>query len=138
MPTEFPPNMKVYIVDDDDLDREVFARVCDEMGVASEQYPNPLAPLDDLDEDSSGCVLSDLRMPEMSGMELYRKTKGRGLRLATIIVTSFKSPMFEHQCMGSGLFAYCEKSECTDKLKDLIGSAMQFAAKPTRSPVLRY
>ncbi len=138
MHTEFSDDLRVYIVDDDDVDRLAISRVCEKMGLAYQQYSTPSALLNDLDADSAGCVVTDLRMPEMSGMALYRKIKIRGLRIATIIVTGSKSPMFEQQSMGTGLFGYCTKSESLDELRGLIGEAMQFATKPQRRSTLRY
>lgn len=135
---DVPPNLQVYIVDDDDVDRAAIARLCDQMGIGCKQYACPLELLDDLDADSTGCVVTDLRMPEMSGLQLHRKIKARGLGIATIIVTGFPSPMFENQVMGSGLFGYCEKSNNSIELKDLLLRALQTASKPQRNTRLRY
>lgn len=111
MISDFEASMQVYIVDDDDVDRSAIARVCDQIGVAFKEYSCPLALLDDLAPDSTGCVITDFRMPKMSGLQLYRTIQSRGLRVSTILVTGLSASMFEHGVVGTGLFGYCQKDD---------------------------
>jgi len=72
--------------------------------------------LDSYSEQPIGCIVTDLNMPGMSGLELYQKTRERGWSLPTIIVTAFGEVSSCVKAFKSGILDYMEKPVPTDAL----------------------
>jgi FixJ family two-component response regulator len=77
----------VYIIDDDRMARESLKWLIESAGLPVQVYESGLDFLDQVDASMSGCVLLDVRMPDINGMELYAKLKQRDIMLPVIIVT---------------------------------------------------
>ena len=77
----------VFVVDDDDQVREALGAVLGSVGLPVETYDGPLTFLEALDEDRAGCVVADLLMPDMGGLELMRCLADRGCLLPFVIIS---------------------------------------------------
>jgi two-component system response regulator FixJ len=82
-----PPEGCAYIIDDDDAARESLAFLIRSAGLSVHAYSDPAAFLDDLALVRSGCIITDIRMPHMDGIELLRRLRKHGVPLPVIIVT---------------------------------------------------
>jgi FixJ family two-component response regulator len=77
----------VAIVDDDASAREALARLFRARGINSRSYPSALAFLDALSREIPCCLILDVQMPDMTGLELQRELVSRGLRIPTVLIT---------------------------------------------------
>src|SRR5690348_6948814 len=68
----------IHIIDDDAAMRDSLAFLLDVNGFKSEAYESADAFLKEASVDLRGCIVSDIRMPGMSGVELVKKLKGDG------------------------------------------------------------
>ena len=77
----------VHIIDDDAAVRRALVRLLRSMGFTAMTYETAQAVLDDAATLSSGCILLDLQMPGMDGIELLGRLGGLGVDLPVIVVT---------------------------------------------------
>lgn len=99
----------VYIIDDDRIARESLKWLIESAHLPTRVYEGGLAFLDDADPDACGCVLLDVRMPDINGMELHAKLKELGVKLPVIIVTGHADVAMAVRAMKSGAYDFIEK-----------------------------
>ena len=80
----------VYIVDDDDAVRDSLSLLMKSEGLRTRCYPTAESFLAEFGPDHYGCLLLDIRMPGMSGMELQRELLARHSMLPIIFITASK------------------------------------------------
>lgn len=78
---------KVYIVDDEEPMRDSLTWLLEGEGYATQSFASAEAFLDELRDDMAGCLLLDVRMPAMSGLELQERLKAMGNHLPVIFIT---------------------------------------------------
>jgi two-component system, LuxR family, response regulator FixJ len=99
----------VYVVDDDLSVLRLFNRLLTAAGWRVEAYASGTAFLDTYPTGQCGCVVLDLRMPEMSGLEIQAQLRSRGSSLSVVIVTAFSDVTSREQAMQAGAVAVLEK-----------------------------
>ena len=77
----------VYVVDDDPAVLDSLRELLEGDGLEARCFSSPGALLDAVDAARPGCVVADLRMPKLSGIELQEQLAGRGVSLPLIIIT---------------------------------------------------
>src|ERR1019366_2433853 len=80
-------NAVVHLVDDDEDVRRALAFLLGTAGLAVRVYESAAALLEKFDAAQNGCIVSDVRMPGMDGIQLLRHLKNRGVALPVIIMT---------------------------------------------------
>ena len=78
----------VYIVDDDDLVRKGLARLMRAGGFRAKTYASPEIFLDEVGTESPACILLDITMPRMSGLQVQEQLRARGNRIPVIAVSA--------------------------------------------------
>jgi FixJ family two-component response regulator len=78
----------VHIVDDDEAVRKGLSRLMRSAGVESQAYGNPENFLAQVQNTEHACVVLDITMPRMNGLELLRQLGARGIRLPVIAVSA--------------------------------------------------
>lgn len=78
----------VFVVDDDNSTRELLAWLMKRHGLAVEVFPDARAFLESYREDRPGCLVVDLNMPGMSGLDLQHYLKEHGVRLPVIFLSA--------------------------------------------------
>ncbi len=106
----------VFVVDDDEGSRNSIECLFDVHGLSCSTYESAEAFLDSHDEQPVGCVVTDLNMPGMTGLELFQQMRERGWRLPTIIVTAFGEVSSCVKAFKSGVLDYMEKPVPTEAL----------------------
>jgi FixJ family two-component response regulator len=114
----------VFIVDDDEGARNSVRALVRSMGVAVETFSSAESFLEDLDPESSGCLVTDVRMLGMSGIELQEKMASEGVKLPVIIITAHAETALTVRAVKQGAVTVLEKP-CRDyELYDAIRAAL--------------
>jgi FixJ family two-component response regulator len=114
---------KVYIVEDDDAVRESLQLVLESVGYKTQPFASANAFLDDYDSDWAGCLVLDIRMPGMNGMELQRKLNERNSILPIIFVTGHGDVPMAVEAMQQGALDFVQKPYREQELLEKIERA---------------
>jgi FixJ family two-component response regulator len=99
----------VYIIDDDRLARESLQWLIESAGQAVRVFENGMAFLDHYKIGDPGCVVLDVRMPDINGMELHAKLRECGADIPVIIVTGHADVAMAVRAMKAGAWDFIEK-----------------------------
>lgn len=114
----------VYIVDDDQASRDSVASLVTEMGVDSRTYESAEQFLEEYDGRRPACLVTDVRMLRMSGLELQEELHRRGHYLATVVLTAYAETPVTVRAIKNGAVTLLEKP-CRDlELWDAIRAAL--------------
>ncbi|MEM9187356.1 MAG: response regulator [Planctomycetota bacterium] len=118
----------VYIVDDDAASREAVSLLVEEMGVPSQDFESAEAFLEGYAGRRPACLVTDVRMLRMSGLELQEELARRGVNLATIILTAYADTPLTVRAIKNGAVTLLEKP-CRDlELWDAIREGLSLDA----------
>ncbi|MFV2058468.1 MAG: response regulator transcription factor [Thiohalomonadales bacterium] len=117
---------EVYIVDDDKLARESLAWLIDTVGLRVKVYESGFSFLDDYRDTMAGCLVLDVRMPALSGMDLHIKLKQLGCRLPIIMMTGHADVAMAVRAMKAGVYDFIEKPYNDSLMLERIQSAIAF------------
>ncbi len=115
---------RIAIVDDDHSVRKALQRLLRSINLDADAYgsgPEFLAALGDAKPD---CVVLDLQMPEMNGLELQLRLAERGIRLPVVVITGHDEPGMRVQCMAAGASTYLRKPLDDKVLLEAINKAI--------------
>lgn len=98
----------VHVVDDDLAVRQSLAFLLASGGLAVRLHDSATAFLKSVG-DASGCVVTDVRMPGVDGIELLRRLKARGLKLPVIVMTGHADVPLAVEAMREGAIDFIEK-----------------------------
>ena len=118
----------VFVVDDDQANRDLLRHLMDSVDLAVETFCSAREFLDAFQPDRRGCLLLDVRMPGMSGLELQKELAARGIDLPVIIVTGHSDVQMAVTAMKRGAFDFIEKPINNQQLLDLVHKAMKLDA----------
>ena len=121
------PEAKIYVVDDDDAVRDSLDAVLTASGLDVKLFPSGLALLEACDEIGGGCVLLDVRMPRMDGMEVQRRLHARRPDLPVIMITGHGDISMAVRAMKAGAVDFVEKPLREEALLQSIESALRTA-----------
>jgi len=114
---------KVLVVEDDDSMREAIDTLLEAGGIEPVLYASAEALLADGAGAGSVCIVSDLKLPGMSGLELLAELRQRGGWPPVILITAHDSEALRAQAMRQGVAAYLAKP--------FLGSALLAAIQST-------
>jgi two-component system response regulator FixJ len=100
---------QVFIVDDDEPVRESLAYLCVTSGLEAVTYGSPLALLEAAPGLRHGCIVTDVRMPEMDGLTLIAKLHERGVQLPIVVITGHGDVAMAVAAMKAGAVDFLEK-----------------------------
>ena len=99
----------VHVVDDDEAMRESLAFLLDTAGLASRTYSSAVEFLTRAESVAGGCVVTDMRMPDMSGLDLVKRLKTLGSPLPVIVITGHGDVPLAVEAMKAGVVDFLEK-----------------------------
>jgi two-component system, LuxR family, response regulator FixJ len=99
----------VHVVDDDASVRESLAMLLESAGFSVRTYDSALAFLAAASDHAAGCVLTDVQMPELNGLELQRRMGGLGIRLPVIVMTGHGDVPIAVEALKAGATDFLEK-----------------------------
>jgi len=117
----------VHVIDDDDAVRASIGFMLQSVGMTSTDYASAEAFLAILDSLTGGCVVTDIRMPGMNGIELVRALKSRGSHLPVIIMTGHADVPMAIEAMKAGVVEFLEKPFDDEVLLNAVRSALRIA-----------
>ncbi|MFH1604643.1 MAG: response regulator transcription factor [Pseudomonadota bacterium] len=100
---------KVYVVDDDDAIRDSLKWLIESRELKVEAYASGEEFLEAYDSDLSGCLLLDVRMPGMSGLELYERLQARNSTLPVVFMTGHGDVPMAVSALKKGATDFIEK-----------------------------
>ena len=126
------PEATVHVVDDDKAVRESLQRLMESVGVVVETYPSAQAFLDGYDRARPGCLVLDIRMPGMSGLELQEKLADEGIGLPVIIISAHGNVEKAVRAMKAGAVDFIKKPYKGQLLLERIRQALELDARMRR------
>ena len=115
----------IYVVDDDDSMRQAIALLLRTVGYTPIVFARPLDFLAKFDPDQHGCVVLDIRMPQMSGLEIQQQLNRSGALLPVIFITGHGDIPMAVQAMKDGAFDFLTKPFRDQDLLDRINTALK-------------
>lgn len=122
----------VHVVDDDESAREALAFLLEAADFEVVSHASALALLDALPLKDAGCVITDMRMPDMTGLELVRELNARGSRVPIIMITGHGDIPLAVEAMRAGVVDFIEKPFGEARILDALARAL--AAGPPAVP----
>lgn len=99
----------VYVVDDDDAVRDSLYELFCSAGLAVLAFSSGQEFLDGYEPGGPGCLVTDIRMPGMDGLELMEEVLRRNLRLPVIVMTGYSEPDSEMRARQLGAVDLVQK-----------------------------
>ena len=122
----------VHIVDDDEFVRRAMTRLLRSAGLETVAYETAQAVLNAAPSLSSGCILLDLQMPGMDGLELLVERNQLGIQLPVIVVTGHGDIPTAVRAMKAGAVDFIEKPIDEEQLLTAIDAALEDKKLGTR------
>jgi len=116
---------RVYIVDDDEAMRDSLKWLLESRGLKVELYPSGEAFLRAFDSEFCGCLVLDVRMPGMSGMDLYTRLQARASTLPVIFITGHGDVPMAVSALKKGAADFIEKPFNNRDMVKLIESCLK-------------
>jgi two-component system response regulator FixJ len=99
----------VHIIDDDEAVRDSLAFLLRAAEFNVVTYPSATHFLESLTRDIDGCVITDVRMPDMSGLELLRRLRGLSCMIPVVVMTGHGDIQLAVEAMKAGAVDFLEK-----------------------------
>jgi two-component system, LuxR family, response regulator FixJ len=115
----------VHVIDDDEALRESLAFLLRAAQLEVKSYASAKAFLDELPDESLGCVITDVRMPDISGIDLLRRLKELNIGVPVIVVTGHGDVALAVEAMKIGAADFFEKPFDDDLLLASVRSALR-------------
>jgi FixJ family two-component response regulator len=115
----------IYIVDDDDGMRRALSVLMTTVGYQAVAFARPSEFLAKYDPNQPGVLILDVRMPEMSGLEVQQQLNRSGAMLPVILVTGHGDIPMAVQAMKDGAFDFLQKPFRDQELLDRINAALK-------------
>jgi two-component system, LuxR family, response regulator FixJ len=126
------PDQIVHVVDDDDAVRQALCALLASVGIQTRAYPSATRFLEAVGPDTTGCIVLDIRMPGMSGLELQQMLNSRNIRLPVIIVTGHGDVSLAVRAMKAGAADFLLKPFNEQELLDRIQQSLEVHAATQR------
>lgn len=118
----------VHVIDDDEAMRDSLSFLLDVQGFETRLYDSATTFLAALPGIEGGCVLTDVRMPGLSGLDLARRLRDEKRELPVVVMTGHGDIPMAVEAMKAGVVDFIEKPFADDVLVRAIQSAL---ARPT-------
>jgi two-component system response regulator FixJ len=114
----------VHVIDDDEAMRQSLAFLLGTVGMEVQTYDSAMAFLAVAPEIKSGCIITDVRMPEVSGLDLLRRVRELELGIPVIMITGHGDVPLAVEAMKIGALDFLEKPFDDEVLLASVRSAL--------------
>jgi len=114
----------VYVVDDDASARDSLCWLLGTEKLRTRAFASAAEFLEQWSGDWSGCVTLDIRMPDMSGLQVQQELLRRGNRMPIIVLTGHADVPIAIRAMKLGAYDFLEKPYSDSELLDAVGNAL--------------
>lgn len=115
----------VHVIDDNSAVRDAIRWLIEQVGFTAQIFASAAEFLEAYHEDMAGCIVLDIRMPGMSGLDLQQKLVEMGATLPIIIITGHGDVPVTVRAMKAGAFEFLQKPFSDQALLDSISAAMK-------------
>lgn len=122
-----PTDPIVHIVDDDEAVRQSLAFMLSSAGFPVRVYESAVVFLDALDPSQCGCLITDVRMPDITGLELLHRIKDSSPLLPAIVITGHGDIPLAVEAMKAGAADFVEKPFDEELLLSTVKAALKKA-----------
>jgi len=119
------PQQTIAVIDDDPSLRKALARLLSVVGYRVEAFASAEAFLDALGSSRANCLLVDINLGEISGMDLVRRLTNAGRNLPTVFMSGSKDDAVQQQCIDLGCVAFLRKPVPESVLMKAVARAIQ-------------
>jgi len=120
-----PDNRIVHIVDDDEAVRQSLAFLLSSTGLAVRLYDSATAFLAGLASVKGGCLITDMRMPDMTGLELLHQLRAKACGLPAIVITGHGDVALAVEAMKAGAIDFIEKPFDQEAILTAVKAALE-------------
>ena len=122
------PEPIIYVIDDDDAVRQSLEFLLKTAGITVRSFESGKAFLEELPEIRSGCIVTDVRMPEITGIDVLRHVKETNPDLPVIVITGHGDISLAVEAMKIGAVDFLEKPFDDDLLLAAVRAALSHDA----------
>lgn len=119
-----PHKPTVFVVEDDPSVSKSLALLIRSVGIEAKTYECGLAFLDEYEPSQAGCLVLDLRLPKLSGLEIQEELLSRGIRLPVVFITGHADVKVAVQALKRGAVDFVEKPFSDQLLLDAVQRAI--------------
>lgn len=119
----------VFIVDDDPAMRDSLSWLLQSEGLSVETHPTAEVFLDTYDPARPGCLVLDVRLPGMSGLDLQDELRARGITLPVVVVTGYGETSTKARALKAGALDFIEKPIKVELLLGRVRQALELGRK---------
>jgi FixJ family two-component response regulator len=120
----------IAIVEDDEFFRQSMRRLMRSLGYPVEAFPSAADFLASRCLDETACLIADIQMPGMTGVELYMRLIEAGRMIPTILVTAYPDEDRRAQALKDGIVCYLPKPFDDNDLMDCVRKAVESGNPP--------
>jgi FixJ family two-component response regulator len=121
-------SVTVYVVDDDESIRRALKRLLRSAGYHAVTFESAEDFMDSAPNRGEGCLVLDIRLPGMTGLDLQEKLCSSGAKYQVIFMTAHDNPQWQDRAKKAGAVAYLRKPFDEQSLLDAIQLACREAA----------
>ena len=114
----------VSVVEDDQPFRESMGRLMRSLGYSVEAFPSAAEFLKSPRLAETACLIADVHMPAMTGIELYRHLSDAGRAIPTILVTAYPNDVDRDRALNDGVLCYLRKPVDEQRLLRCVRAAL--------------
>jgi CheY-like chemotaxis protein len=123
-------NLLISVVEDDRFFRESMGRLMRSLGYTVEAFPSAAEFLASPRLAETACLIADVHMPGMTGIELYRRLVGAGYAIPTILVTAYPNHIDQDHALNDGVVCYLRKPVDGQHLSRCLRAALTSGETP--------
>jgi FixJ family two-component response regulator len=117
-------NVLISVVEDDEPFRESMRTLVTALGYAVEAFPSAANFLESPLLGETTCLVTDVQMPGMTGVELHRHLVDKGYAIPTILLTAYPDEAARKRALKDGVVCYLRKPVDDDQLERCLRSAL--------------
>jgi FixJ family two-component response regulator len=123
---------RIAVVDDDNSVRRALCRLLRSADLEAHSYASGREFLEAIGSSLPDCLVLDLRMPDMNGLEVQRHLTENGFRVPVVMITGHDEPGMQAKCISAGVSTYLRKPLDEKSLLEAIEQAIAFLRNQRR------